>query len=277
MTPDRRLTPANTRVADPALRDSWPGVTYVDPTPFTVHWPLVDLMNAPEGHRDRQLLFGDSVDVYEVHQGWAFVRSVKDGYVGYVPNSSLAQSPAPTHRVTSAASHVYRRADIKSADVMRLSHGCQLHVLQEVDGFAETADGFVPAQHLSPVHQRQQDPITEAELYLGTPYLWGGNSWFRIDCSGLVQAALMACGKSCPGDSDMQEATLGQPLAEDEDLRRGDLIFWAGHVALVADDTRLIHANAHAMAVCYEDIDIAIARIQSQGGGPVTARKRSPE
>ena len=74
-----------------------------------------------------------------------------------------------------------------------------------------------------------------------------------------------------------RQATLGQPLADDEDLRRGDLIFWAGHVALVANDTRLIHANAHAMAVCYEDIDTAIARIQSQGGGPVTARKRSPE
>lgn len=274
MTPDRRSTPANTRVADPSLSDSWPGVDYVEPQPFTVHWPLVDLMNAPEGHRDRQLLLGDGVDVYEVHKGWAFVRSVKDGYVGYLPNSSLAQCPAPTHRVVAASSHVYRRADIKSMDVMRLSHGCLLHVISETDGFGETADGFVPLQHLGGAVAAQTDPVTEAELYLDTPYLWGGNSRFGIDCSGLVQAAMLACGIDCPADSDQQEALLGDALADDDALKRGDLIFWKGHVAMVVDDTRLIHANAHAMATCYEDIDTAIKRIEQQGDGQVTSRKR---
>jgi hypothetical protein len=277
MTLDRRLTPANKRVADPSLRSVWPGVDFVEPEPFSVHWPLVDLMNAPEGHRDRQLLFGDAVDVYEVYQGWAFVRSVKDGYVGYVPNSSLAHTPAPTHRIVAAASHVYRRADIKSMDVMRLSHGCLLHVLREADGFAETADGFVPLQHLQAGSHTQDDPVVEAELFLDTAYLWGGNSRFGIDCSGLVQAALLACGVACPADSDMQEAELGAPLNKDDQPARGDLMFWKGHVAMVVDETRLIHANAHSMTTCYEDIKAAIARIESQGGGPVTSRKRIKE
>lgn len=277
MTLDRRLTPANKRVADPSLRSQWPGVTYVDPTPYTINWPLVDLMSSPEGHRDRQLLFGESVDVYEMHEGWAFIRAEKDGYVGYVPQSSLAQTPAPTHRVCATNSHIYRATDIKSPDIMRLSRGCLLHVLSLDDQFAYLADGFVPRQHVEPVTRIAEDPVAEAELYLGTPYLWGGNSAFGIDCSGLVQAALRACEMNCPGDSDLQETNLGSLIGEDEPLIRGDLLFWKGHVAIVVDEDRLIHANAHSMAVTYEQIDDAVARIQASGGGAVTSRKRIKE
>ncbi len=273
---DRRLTAANKRVADPSLQDVWPGVQYKEPDPYTVHWPIVDLMNAPEGHRDRQLLFGEAVAVYEMHAGWAFVQAAKDNYVGYVPQSSLAQSPAPTHRIAAAATHVYDRADFKSRDLLRLSHGCLLHVIGEDNGFVQTADGFIPKVHCAAAEMRQADPVTEAKLFLDTPYLWGGNSRFGIDCSGLVQAAFLACGTPCPGDSDQQEQSLGYELSSDETLLRNDLLFWKGHVALVADENRLIHANAHHMAVVYEDIQVAIRRIEQQGDGVVTSRRRVP-
>lgn len=271
---DRRLSPANKRVADPSMRESWPGVQYVDPEPYAVHWPLVDLRNAPEGRRDRQLLFGETVGVYEMHEGWAFVQSTKDNYVGYVPKSSLANVPEATHRVTAAASHVYARPDFKSRDLMRLSHGCLLHGLAVENGFLQTADGYVPFVHCGDVGDRQPDPLVEAKLFLDTPYLWGGNSRFGIDCSGLVQAAFLACGVDCPGDSDLQKAQLGYDLPADVPLERNDLLFWKGHVALVADEGRLIHANAHHMAVTYEGVDAAINRINAQGDGPVTSRKR---
>ncbi|SHG89175.1 C40 family peptidase [Cognatishimia maritima] len=271
---DRRLTPANKRVADPALRADWPGVTYVEPEPLAVHWPLVDLMNAPEGHRDRQLLFGDTVGVYETHDGWAFVQSDKDGYVGYVPRSSLVARPEATHRVSAAATHVYEQPQFKSRDRMRLSHGCKLHALGSESGFLKTADGYIPEVHCAPVDTYSPDPVSVAKTFLDTPYLWGGNSRFGIDCSGLVQAAFLACGLPCPADSDMQEKSLGEELPDDVPLQRNDLLFWKGHVALVVDDTRLIHANAHHMAVTFEGIQAAIERIEQQGDGPVTQRKR---
>ncbi len=274
---DRRLSPANKRVADPSLRDVWPGVDYVDPKPYAVHWPLVDLMNAPEGHRDRQLLFGETVGVYEMHEGWAFIKADKDGYVGYVPQSSLMQMPPATHQVFAAATHVYDQPDFKSRDLMRLSHGCLLHGLGIENTFLKTKDGYVPLVHCRELGAQADDPVSVAKTFLDTPYLWGGNSRFGIDCSGLVQAAFVACGISCPGDSDMQQDRLGFHLAESDTLQRNDLLFWKGHVAMVVDEKRLIHANAFHMAVTFENIDAAIQRIETQGDGPVTARKRVSE
>ncbi len=127
--------------------------------------------------------------------------------------------------------------------------------------------------HLRALGEWCQDPVAVAEMFLGTPYLWGGNSRDGIDCSGLVQAALLACGRDCPGDSD-QQAGIGTELAEGDALRRGDLVFWKGHVAMVVDGDRLIHANGHSMSVAHEGIAACIERIAAAGGGPVTARRR---
>ena len=112
-----------------------------------------------------------------------------------------------------------------------------------------------------------------AESLLHSPYLWGGNSRAGLDCSGLVQLAFAAAGIALPGDSDLQQAT-GQDIPADAALRRGDLIFWKGHVAIIVDDHRLIHANGHSMSVAYEDTKACIARIMAQAGGPVTHRRR---
>ncbi len=236
--------------------------------------PVVDLLCQPEGPRDRQLLFGDTVSVVEEQDGWSRIISAKDGYPGWVATDNLGPIEPQTHWIVAAATHAYAAPDMKSLDQISLSFGSKIRVLSEQDGFLETALGFIPKAHAVPAYSRLTDPVAAAQLFLGTPYLWGGNSRFGLDCSGLVQAALLACGIPCPGDSGDQVHAVGEPVPEGTPPKRGDLLFWKGHVAWVAAENLLLHANAYHMAVALEPMDQAIARIAQQGDGPVTAHKR---
>lgn len=232
--------------------------------------PLVDLLREPDGPRDRQLLYGDEVTVLSKADSWSYLQARKDGYCGFVPSDALGPEEPATHQVCAPATHLYQAANLKSPDRTSLSFGSRLSVTAEMDGFAETAGGFVPLQHLKLMEHLETDPAAVAQLFLGTPYLWGGNSRFGIDCSGLVQAALLACGIRCPGDSDLQMA-LGAPT--EGAFERNDLLFWKGHVALVMDGAHLIHATAHSMSCLIEPIAEVMERIEKTEG-PLLAHRR---
>jgi len=291
---DPRLTPANGRVAAASLRGQVEAQRFVEGEARRIATDIAELWSAPtRGERRRQLLYGETFTVYETVGARAFGQSGRDGHVGYVATEALAPPTAPTaptsptapgdaasHKVVALATHLYSEASIRAPDVMRLYFGSRLAIVGRRaagggERFLETAQGlFVPARHVAPLDSRAADPVSVAQRFLGVPYLWGGNSCLGMDCSGLVQAAMLACGVACPGDSDLQEAALGEPLPESAPLERGDLVFWKGHVALVVDEHRLIHANGFDMAVAHEPVEEAIARIRAQGDGAVTSRRR---
>ncbi|OYW47790.1 MAG: NLP/P60 hydrolase, partial [Rhodobacterales bacterium 12-65-15] len=162
---------------------------------------------------------------------------------------------------------------VQAPEKASLSLGSRLAVVGSWGAWVNTPHGFIPASHIRPLDQVAPDPVSVAESLLGTPYLWGGNSRNGLDCSGLVQIAFHAAGRECPADSDMQ-MVMGRGLAPNDTLKRGDLIFWKGHVAMVVNPDTLIHANGHTMSVCYEGIREAIHRISSGGHGLVQARQR---
>jgi len=261
--PDRRSTPATARVALARLRGQIDRPAWTEGEAARVAVPLADLCRAPDDARDRQLLCGTDVLVIDRESGWAFVEAQADGYCGWITSASLTDTRPPlTHCVAAPATHIYPVPDFKRREIASLSLGARLSVTGTEGAFARLAEGgFVPLQHLA--DQPDTDPAAVAQRLLGTPYLWGGNSRAGIDCSGLVQAALSACAIPCPGDSDQQFAAVGRSLDPDEPLKRGDLLFWRGHVAMTLSPQTMIHANAHAMAVTEEPIAPARARIEA--------------
>lgn len=268
---DRRLTPANGRVAALYLAGRVEADRYLEGWPMRVTAEVADLRAAPDGPRDRQLLIGAAVTVFEQRAGWAFLQA-SDGYVGYVRDADLGAPLVASHFVGTIATHAYAQEDIKSDNRHSLPFGARVTVTDERRKFFETNLGFVPKTHLREIARPFTDPATVAQLHFGVPYLWGGNSSRGIDCSGLITAALGACAMPCPADSDLQCADLGASF--EGPYARGDLVFWQGHVGMMVDADTLIHANAHHMATVYEPIERAILRIAAQGQGPVVARKR---
>ena len=276
---DRRETPCNGRVAPLAWRGRVAAERLVEPRPARVLAEAAFLLAAPGGARDRQLLHGARFDVLEVADGHAFGFAARDGYVGYVAADALGAGPEPTHAVAARRTLLFPAPDLKRPPVAALSFGSLLAARPE-GRWAETtfagAPAWVHAAHLRPADAPMRDPAGLATRFLGAPYLWAGNGSEGLDCSGLVQETLSACGIDCPGDSDQQEARVGEPLAQDEPPRRGDLLFWDGHVAIALDPERIVHANAGAMAVSIEGREAAIARIEAQGDGRPTSHRRPP-
>lgn len=266
---DLRRTLARADLADVALEGQVDAARFAAPSRRCVTAPVLDLKATPDDDAlASQLIHGEPFDVLDVQGGLAWGQSAWDGYVGYVPDAGLGPEVPGVLRVTAISAPVYPRPHFKSVPAEALPW------LAVVDGdadgaFLKVAGGYLCTQHVgAPV----TDWVAEAARLLGMPYLWGGRSSFGLDCSALVQLALMAVGVTAPRDSDMQAAELGTLVTGP--LRRGDLVFWKGHVGIMEDAVTLLHANVHHMCVAREPLADAEARIAGKGDGPVTARKR---
>ncbi len=270
---DRRTLWSNGAVAHTSLQGEVAAERFTDGEVRCVTYPpLASLCKSPMGNRDREILWGQSFNVLETDKGWAFGYALRDGYAGYIEAQMLAPVEAQaTHRITVRQTMALSVPDLKAtkAEHVALSLGSEVCVTDTDDKWATVMGAphtlYIPLSHLTPLNDKEADPVAVAERLLGTPYVWGGNSAFGIDCSGLVQIACHACGIACPGDSDQQMAQLGETLDPGTPLQRGDLLFWKGHVGWVSDPDTLLHANAHSMSVVHEPLQAAIQRIAAQG------------
>jgi cell wall-associated NlpC family hydrolase len=270
---DPRVTPARADLAAKELQGKVAAPRYAEGSVYEVVVPQTPVRSEPRPDAPlvTEALRGECVTVYDINgEGWAWGQLSADGYVGWLAESALRPpGQQPTHKVTALRTLVFPGPSIKLPPLEALPFGAQLVVVETKDQMAITpARGYMPAVHLAPVKQYERDFVAVAERFVGVPYLWSGKTVLGLDCSGLVQVALAACGIASPRDSDMQEEALGAKVAVASGLnnpQRGDLIFWNGHVAVVRDRTSLIHANAFHMAVAIEPIAEAVSRIRAAG------------
>jgi cell wall-associated NlpC family hydrolase len=277
---DPRLTPARGDIAAKHLEGKVAAERFVLGEICEVIESVAAVRERPTGDASllTQAIMGERAMVYDRNgEGWAWGQLMRDGYVGWLPETALAEpSAAPTHKVTAIRSFAFPGPSIKMPPIETLVMEALLTITREDGVFGVTPEGwYLPLRHIGRLDQHEADFVAVAERFVSTPYLWGGKSSLGIDCSGLVQLSLNAAGIACPRDSDMQQNMIGHPLDASDwrALRRGDLMFWKGHVAIVRDGETIVHANAHHMATAIEKTADAIARIAATGS-EIAAIKR---
>ena len=271
---DPRVTPANETVACSTLKGKIKHANFVEAKNYQVNVPFVDLLGSPDGKRNRQLIYGSKVKYFSAAKGWAFIQNTYDNYVGYVPESTIASETQKTHIVTAPLAHVFMEPNIKSKNIEILPLAARVSGEVIENGFLETELGWISVSQLKRKTELSKDPVEVSKLLQNAPYLWGGNTTLGIDCSGLIQISLLLCGIDCPGDSDQQMNTLGQNIDIGSPRKKGDIIFWKGHVAWALNERQILHANAYHMATVIEEANEAIERIKKQDNNSVIAHKR---
>ena len=274
---DPRITPARPDLAAAHLAGRVQARRFAAGELKRVVAPIAPLRRspAPDAAQETEALYGETVVVYEDKDGWAWGQLERDSYVGFIAAEALG-APAPaTHRIDALRSHAFPGPSIKLAPVLALPFEARVAVSAQVGEFSVTPDGLhFWARHLTPLGQSESDFVAVAERFIGVPYLWGGRTPQGVDCSGLVQTALGAAALRAPRDSDQQEKAIGAPIAIDASLghlRRGDLIFWKGHVGIMRDSAQLLHASGWHMSVVSERLSEARDRINEKAHGPITS------
>ena len=269
---DPRLHAHRPDLADISLLGKIEAERFVEPRLMQVIEPVITVHKAPrfDSMQLTQALFGETVKLFHEEEGWAWVQLIKDGYVGYVNGNALsAHLVTPTHRVAVPSTFMYPDANLKTLPATILTLNAQVAVASENGAYSQLSNGrFVFTAHLKAIDDLEPDFVSVAEMFRHVPYFWGGKSVHGLDCSGLVQLSLEACGMKALRDSDMQEATLGDRLLVNDldGLKRGDLVFWNGHVGIMTDEKTLLHANGHHMMVVAEPLKDAVDRIAARYG-----------
>ena len=279
---DRRTTPARPDLAAAHLEGQIEADRFIEPVDKQVGHANVWLRSGPQADApvDTELLFGEVFAVLEEKDGWAWGFARNDGYTGYVPSDALDDEVhMASHRVSALRTYVLSEPDLKSPPAELISLNSRIAAGRRDGNYVEViGTGWVPQFHIAPVSASEPDYVAVAERFYAVPYLWGGKTSVGLDCSALVQLSLEAAGIPAPRDTDLQEAELGgrwRHVEADAPKRRGDLVFWKGHVGIMTDGEQLLHANAYHMAVELEPLAEAVERIEKTAGPVTSVLRRS--
>ena len=268
---DKRVTPARPDLAAAHLKGVVDSPRFVEGEKFSICVGRAALRVRPsdDAAQDSELLFGESFTVYDRRDGWSWGQASNDLYVGYVRDSALVAPFAAQAKVSALMAPVFAAADLKTPVRDLLPMNAAVAVLGRDGDYVNIGPGFVHQRHLTA--EAEKDFVAVAARFQGVPYVWGGKTAAGLDCSGLIQTALQAVGKAAPRDTDMMEKALGEAVTGT--LQRGDIVFWKGHMGVMLDAARLLHANAFHMMVAIEPLAEAVARIETVAG-PVTSIRR---
>ena len=219
-----------------------------------------------------QMIYGDSFSISKRGKKWLKIKIKEDGYTGFVKNRKFSQFTKPTHKVDILKSKIFRLPN-KSRKINEISFGSKIKVLGYKKNFLKFSNGWINKNDVKPISYKEKNPFRKISIFKNVKYKWGGKSFKGIDCSALIQIFLNFNNKFCPRDANDQVKFFKKNVKLKK-IRRNDIIYWNGHVALALSNKKLIHAYGPMKKTVVMGINQTIKRIEKTAKLKVRGIKR---
>jgi len=220
-----------------------------------------------------QLLYGDSFKIIKKSGSWIKIKNDSDGYKGFIKKKNFPTNQKNTHKVYSLFGNLYKKPNLKFIIKKKISFGSKIKVIKEKNQFYKFDNFWIKKKDLKKIKYKTKDLFKGINKFTGTKYVWGGKHFSGVDCSGLVQLFLNFNNKYCPRDSKDQIRYFKKKI-DLKNIRKNDLIFWKGHVAIAISNQKLIHAYGPLNKTLVMSISQTINRIYKTANLKVTGIRR---
>ena len=237
-------------------------------------YPVTNLHKKPSTKSEivTQMLYGDSFAISNKSKKWLKVKIKEDGYKGYIKNKNFSNFLKPTHKINILRAKVYKFSNIQKK-ITEISFGSKIRVINSKSKFFKFSKGWIKKKDVKPISYCEKNPFKKIAIFKNTKYVWGGKSFKGIDCSALIQVFLNFNNKFCPRDAKDQVKYLKKNIKL-KNIKKNDIIYWKGHVALALSSKKLIHAYGPMKKTVIMGIDQTIKRIRRSAKLKVIGIKR---
>ena len=241
---------------------------------FTNNFTVINLHKKPSTKSEvvTQMIYGDSFSISKKSRKWLKVKIKEDSYKGFILNKKFSNFVKPTHKINILKAKIYKFPN-KQKKTNELSFGSKIKVIDKKAKFFKFSKGWISKNDLKPISYKERNPFRKISIFKNIRYKWGGKSFRGIDCSALIQIFLNFNNKFCPRDAKDQVKFFKKNIKL-KNIKKNDIIYWKGHVALAISSKKLIHAYGPMKKTVIRGINQTIKRIQQTAKLKVIGIKR---
>ena len=219
-----------------------------------------------------QLLYGDNFKKLKQNKLWLKIKSDSDNYIGYIKNRKFPASQKNTHKVFVLSSNLYSQPNNKNKTNKKLSFGSKIKIVSKKKNFYKFDNFWIKKKDLKKISFKTKNIFGNIYKFINVKYKWGGKHFTGMDCSAIIQLCLNFNNKFCPRDT-KDQVKYFKKIRMDR-LKKNDLIFWKGHVAVAISKNKLIHAYGPSKKVVTMPIKMTIEKIYKSASLKVTGIRR---
>ena len=207
-----------------------------------------------------QIIYGEKFKILSKNKNWIKIKTSFDNYKGFIRNSKYIEKFSPNYKVSSLKAKIFKKPGVGTNSWLPLAS--KLSVFEQKRNYVKIEKNkWIKKKDIKKLNLRDKNFIKIFKKFLNVKYVWGGKTFKGIDCSALLQIFFCYNNSFYPRDT-KDQIKYTKKNSKKRKFKKGDIIFWKGHVAMCLNSKKLIHAYGPEKKVVIMPIIETINRIQ---------------